>query len=114
EPLAVADRDRAFVLLDPPLHLLEQLVGEGLVLGLPAFEIGVLGLQVGKHVGVIDLGIFRVPQPVPRVLDGHAMAFVAVGALFGGWRGAAGHGLVHALALSALASGGKPYAVCER
>ena len=93
EPVAVADRDRAVVLLDPPLHLLEQLVDQRLVLRLPALEIGVLGLQIGEHVGVIDLRIFGIAQPVPRVLDRDAVAFVAVGALLGVGRGGESTGL---------------------
>ena len=36
EIIAVADRDRAVVLLDPPLHLLEQLVDQRAVLPRPA------------------------------------------------------------------------------
>src|SRR5512146_2109324 len=86
EIVAVTDRDRAVVLLDPSLHFLEQLLDQLLVLPRPGFEISVFGMQIGKNVRVIDLGIFGVAQPVPRVLEGDAMALVAVRALLGGRR----------------------------
>jgi hypothetical protein len=42
------------------------------------FEIGVLGLEVGEHIGVVDLGIALVLQPEIRILDRVAVALVAV------------------------------------
>jgi hypothetical protein len=46
-------------------------------------EIGILGLEVGEHIGVVDLGIGLVLQPEPGVLDGEAVALIFVRALFG-------------------------------
>jgi len=100
KPVAVLDRNRAVVLLDPPLHLLEQLLKQRLVLSRPGFEISVLGVQIGEDIRVIDLGIFRVAQPVPRVLDGDAVALIAVGAPLGGRRSGEGDRLVHDLLLT--------------
>ena len=76
------------------------LIVASLVLLLPALEIVVFGMQIGKHVGVADVGIFGIPQPVPGVFDGYAMAFVAVGALLGLGRGGEACGLVHAALLT--------------
>ena len=108
EEIAVSDRDRAFVLLDPSLHLPEQLLEQVLLLPRPGLEISILGVEVGEHVGVIDLRIFGIAQPVPGVLDGHPVAFVAVGALFGGGRGGETCGLVHAALLTRWARTGRP------
>jgi len=83
EEVAIADRNGAFILLDAPLHFLEQLVDQHLVLSFPAFEIGILFLEVSDDVRVIDLGIFGVAQPVPRVLNGHVVTFIAEGTLLG-------------------------------
>src|SRR6185369_3220210 len=107
EPVAVADRDRAVVLLDSPLHLLEQPFDQLLVLPRPGFEISILRMEIGEHVGVGDLGIFRVAQPVPRVLDRHSMALVAVGPLLGLRRRRNFDRLVHVRALSAVGGYGK-------
>src|SRR5213075_3196113 len=86
---------RAVVLLDPRLHLLEQLVEQALMFRLPAVEISVLLREIRQHAGIIDVRIFWIAQPVPRVFDGHSMAFVAVGALLGLRRGGNLDGLVH-------------------
>jgi hypothetical protein len=57
-------------------------------------------VEIGEHVRVIDLGIFRVPQPVPRVLDGDSVPFIAVRAAFGLRRSGEGNGFVHAALLT--------------
>src|SRR5206468_8892514 len=90
-----------------PLHLLEQLVDESLALRLPPVEIAILGLKVGEHIRIIDLRIFRIAQPVPRILDRHAMALVAVGALLCAWRLRSLDGLVHAALLTRRAATGR-------
>ena len=74
EPVAVLDRDRAVVLLDATLHLLEQLVGQRLVRRHRRFEIIILGLQIGEHILVLDVRIAGIANPRPRVLDREAMA----------------------------------------
>src|SRR2546423_707524 len=71
----------------------------------------VLRMEISEHVWIVDLGIVRIAQPVPRILDGHAMAFVTVRPLFGGGRGGDFDGLVHASALNAVVGYGKAEAM---
>src|SRR5205085_819457 len=103
EEIAVTDRDRAVVFLDPAFHLFEQLVDQMLVPLFPVLEIIVFGAEIVEHVGITDLRIFGVPQPVPRVVDRDPVPLVAVGPLFGLRRGRNVGLLVHASALSAPA-----------
>ncbi|MCY1172896.1 hypothetical protein D9M73_130400 [compost metagenome] len=69
DPVAILLRHRAIVFLDAALHLLIQPVDQRLVRFHHAFEIGVLGGEIGKHIRVIDLGIVRVLQPGIRILN---------------------------------------------
>src|SRR5436190_2901140 len=103
EEIVVTDRDRAVVFLDPAFHLFEQLVDQMLVPLFPVLEIIVFGAEIVEHVGITDLRIFGVPQPVPRVVDRDPVPLVAVGPLFGLRRGRNVGLLVHASALSAPA-----------
>jgi hypothetical protein len=59
-------------------------------------EIVVLGMEIRENAGVLDVGIFGVAQPVPRVFDRDAMALIAVGFLLGFRRGGEACGFVHA------------------
>src|SRR5205085_318301 len=77
EELAVADRDRAVVLLDSPLHLLEQFVEQRLVLLSPGFEVSIFRTKMAEDLGVDHFGIL--PQPMPWIVDGHPMALIAEG-----------------------------------
>jgi len=54
-------------------------------------EIAVLGLEIGKHILVIDVGIILILQPVIGILDHIAMARIAVGAALGDGRGRGAH-----------------------
>jgi hypothetical protein len=60
-------------------------------------------MEVSEYVGIIDLWIFRIAKPVPRVRNANVVALVAVGSLFGLRRRRKGH----ACALSAVAGNGK-------
>ncbi len=63
-------RDRAVVLGDAPAHLRRRASSiSGAVRRHRRLEIGVLGAQIGEHVGVVDGRIGGVAQPVIRVLD---------------------------------------------
>ena len=97
----VALRDGAVILGHAPAHLGEERVGERAMGRHGGFEIGVLGAQVGQHVGVVDRRVGAVAQPVIRVLDGHAVALEGIRPLLGdGGRrkaGLGGHGLVPGL-----------------
>ena len=78
------------------LQLLDQLF----VLPRPGFEIGILRMEVGEDIRIIDLGIFGIAKPVPRVLDGDSVALIAVRAPFGLRRSGKADGLVHAALLT--------------
>ena len=89
-PLAVLPGDAGQVRLLAALYLLEDGVGQFLLGRHPGFEILVLRLQISQHVLVVDGGVIRVPQPLPGILDGSAVAGVAVGPLAGHGRGCIG------------------------
>ena len=86
DPVVVADRDRRFVLLKPALHLLVQGLDERCMRLHRRLEIGVLGLEIGEHVLVLDLGIEGILQPGIGILDRVAVAFVAIRARLGAGR----------------------------
>jgi len=108
EPVAVADRHRRIVFLDPPLHLLEQLVDQRPVRLRPGLEIGILGLEVGEHLLVGDVGVALVAKPGVWVFDRDPVMLVFVRALFGPGRHGRFGGLVHGPALSAPSRDRKP------
>ena len=60
---ALARRDRLVVLLDPALQLGVQALHEAAVRRHEGLVIGVLGLDVGPDLGLLDVGIGRVAQP---------------------------------------------------
>ena len=84
-PRSPAGRDGHVRLLDPRLHLLEELVLQRTERGQDLVGVGVLGLQVGQ-----DLGVLAVAEPVPGVLALVPVGDDDVGALGGLGRG--GHG----------------------
>jgi hypothetical protein len=85
--VAVAKRNRGFVVLDPALHLLEQFVDQPRVGLHRRFEIRVLRFQIGQDFGIAHLGVARIAKPRPWVLDRHAVALETVGTLRGSRRG---------------------------
>ena len=92
EIVAVLDRHRPVVFLDPAFHLLDQFVDEPLVGRHRRFEISVFGLQIVVHLGALDLRIAGIAEPGPGILDRHSVAFVAERALLGDGRcGQSGH-----------------------
>src|SRR3546814_6773630 len=70
------------VLLLPAAHFGEQRVDQRAVRSHRRFEIGVFGLQIGKHVRVLHLRIAGIAQPGVVVADGDAVVGEAVRAAF--------------------------------
>jgi hypothetical protein len=92
EPVAILLRNRGIVFLDAPLHLFVEPVGQRLVRRHHAFEIQILRRQIREHVLVGDVGVVRILEPRPRVVDRHAVRGERMRSLFGdGRRGGIGH-----------------------
>ena len=77
-----ADGHRHVGLLDPGLHLFEELVAQRVQRTQCLGGVGVLCLEIGD-----DLGVNGNPQPEPRVLSIVAVGRQDVGALGGNGRG---------------------------
>src|SRR3546814_8239760 len=74
----------------PAAHFGEQRVDQRAVRSHRRFEIGVFGLQIGKHVRVLHLRIAGIAQPGVVVADGDAVVGEAVRAAFRERRGGKG------------------------
>ena len=83
EIVALPLRNGGIVLLDPRLHLFEQRIDQLLLRLHLRFEPGVLGVQIGEHIRVIDRGIGLVVQPVVGIGNGDSVARVGMIALLG-------------------------------
>ena len=80
-PIAVTAidlRDRAFILLQPALHLFEQRFDQPGAGGHRGIEIGVFGLEIVEDFRVIDHRIFGIAKPGVIVVPFFAMSNVLV------------------------------------
>ena len=75
---AAAHRDAQVRLLDAPQHLLVERLGEGLEVGGHGLGVGVLGVQVGHHLGAALL-----PEPEPGIAHGLTVPDAHMGLLGG-------------------------------
>ena len=90
DPVAIFLRHAALILLDAAFDLFEELLHERLLRRHVGFEVAVLFLQVAEHLLVGDLGILRISQPMPRIIERDAVMGERVRTLFSD--GGDGHG----------------------
>ncbi len=81
--VAVLLRNAGIVILHPAFHLGEDGVDEFLMRLHLRFEIRILGVEIGQHIGIGDIRITGIAQPRVRILDRDAMAREAVRHTFG-------------------------------
>ena len=83
DPVAIFLRHAAVVLFKAVFHLLEELLDQRLLRRHVGLEVAVFFLQVAEHLLVGDLGILRITQPVPRIIESDAVMGERVRTLLG-------------------------------